>query len=266
MPAPKKISAGELNRLRLLFDKYRNGEDKIHYDKLAELLKAEGRKDPQKDVCSSSRSSSPLPPSSPRSLSPVPPSPRLSSSSSPDILRSSIDHLKSSGDQLRSSPDLLRRRNSLLLNSQVLIKELEAVSTDGFITFPEFVRAFVSLGDDKEETKEETKEELHSSAEEISSPKSPKHTLHTTITFNAPLNVEQVKVAGPFNNWQGELMDAAESHSFTKVLSLDPGHVQFKFILKIGEEWKWDVDYTKPTETTSGHVNNWIEVPVPPHA
>ena len=50
MAKGKKISAEDLNRLRLLFDKYKTEDDKIHEEGLAKLLKDEGSVDPVNDV------------------------------------------------------------------------------------------------------------------------------------------------------------------------------------------------------------------------
>jgi len=50
MSNKKKISADDLNRLRILFDKYKTDDDLIHEEGLSQLLLAEGSSDPINDA------------------------------------------------------------------------------------------------------------------------------------------------------------------------------------------------------------------------
>lgn len=51
MTKAKKITAEELNRLRILFDKYKTEDDKIHEEGLVQLLEKNGSPDPVNHVC-----------------------------------------------------------------------------------------------------------------------------------------------------------------------------------------------------------------------
>jgi len=184
MPVVKKISAQELNRLRLLFDKYKNEDDKIPSSKLVDILRDEGIKDPHKEA-------------------------------------------------------------------KEIIGELDA-NSDGVISYAEFLKAFVQQDDTVDHFLEGIVEA--------------KHIHPVTFTFHAPAYVHEVKVAGSFNDWKGDLMTPGDNHTFTKQLNLHDGRIHYKYILKIGDHWRWEVDHTKPTEHChSGHVNNWVEVPEVKH-
>lgn len=176
---PRKLTEEEVFKLRGLFDKYKNEDDKIHVERLADFLKEQHSKNPDKEAAE-------------------------------------------------------------------LVGFLDT-NHDGTISYGQLVKAYIHQEGGVEHFLTGILDAVHG-------------THPVTFTFHAPPGTEEVKLAGPFNNWIGEEMDKAGVDTFTKNVHVAEGRTHYKYILKAGEQWKWVVDASKPTEECkSGHLNNWID-------
>eukprot|EP00735_Rhodelphis_limneticus_P003609 TRINITY_DN15098_c0_g1::TRINITY_DN15098_c0_g1_i1::g.24927::m.24927 TRINITY_DN15098_c0_g1::TRINITY_DN15098_c0_g1_i1::g.24927 ORF type:complete len:276 (-),score=21.32,sp/Q9SCY5/KINB2_ARATH/38.10/5e-47,AMPKBI/PF04739.10/1.9e-21 TRINITY_DN15098_c0_g1_i1:1151-1978(-) len=68
---------------------------------------------------------------------------------------------------------------------------------------------------------------------------------------------KQVYVTGAFNNWQEKLPLHRSGGDFTTILSLPPGHYQFKFI--VDNEWRHCPNMNVARDQM-GNVNNFLDV------